>query len=313
MTSPSVFISYSHKDEEWKKLLETHLRVLEMQEMLNIWEDRQIEAGDNWYPEIENAINNANIAVLMITANFLTSKFIVGEEIPKLLERREKEGVRVIPVIVKPCAWTHVQWLSKIQARPKDGRALSAGNEHQIDADLSSLAEEIARIIANSRPHKEDFLVLEKDVVKHTSDTQLKERMSRLISFGDYEKIIKECTSILDLHPSDPLGNLVITIALLKGRGADRYQTSIIKKIEKHLSMACDDKKYYSTALVIWGLVKHDHYKLNSLWQDKPTLLDLKKLLVGIDVETIDFDLVEKIKASQSAYDFLGLSRFLRE
>jgi len=63
----------------------------------------------------------------------------------------------------------------------------------------------------------------------------------------------------------------------------------------------------------MWGLVKHDHYKLNSLWQDKPTLLDLKKLLVGIDVETIDFDLVEKIKASQSAYDFLGLSRFLRE
>jgi len=147
MTAPSIFISYSHKDEEWKDRLETHLRVLEMQNLLDIWEDRQIEAGDDWKPEIEDAINKANVAILMISANFLTSKFILGEEVPKLLERREKEGIRVIPVIVKPCAWARVKWLSKIQARPKDGRALSAGNDHQIDTDLSALAEEIARII----------------------------------------------------------------------------------------------------------------------------------------------------------------------
>ena len=55
------------------------------------------------------AINTAGIAILMITANFLTSKFILDEEVPKLLARREKEGVRVIPVIVKPCAWTQVK------------------------------------------------------------------------------------------------------------------------------------------------------------------------------------------------------------
>ena len=83
----------------------------------------------------------------MISANFLTSNFILGKEVPKLLERREKEGVRVIPVIVKPCAWTRVKWLSKIQARPKDGRPLSAGNDHQIESDLSELAEEIAKLI----------------------------------------------------------------------------------------------------------------------------------------------------------------------
>lgn len=310
MTSPSVFISYSHKDEEWKNRLETHLRVLEMQEIFNVWEDRQIEAGDDWYPEIENAINNATIAILMISANFLSSKFIVGEEVPKLLERREKEGIRVIPVIVKPCTWTRVSWLSKIQARPKDGRALSAGSEYQIDADLSALAEEVARIIDKSREVSKNSE--EKILFELSKDDYVVEKIKRMIDFSDYEKAIKECLSILDLNPSDPLGNLLITIALLKGRGADRYQTSIIKKIEKHLSNACDDKKYYSTALVMWGLVKHDHYKLNSLWQDKPTLMELKKLLTGVDLETIDFGLVEKIKASQSAYDFLDISRFSR-
>jgi len=147
MPTPSVFISYSHKDEEWKDRVVTHLRVLQMQDMLDVWDDRRIEAGDEWRAEIENALNAASVAVLLISANFLTSKFILDEEVPRLLERRAKQGVRVIPLIVKPCAWTQVKWLSPILARPKDGRALSAGNENQIDADLAALANEIAAII----------------------------------------------------------------------------------------------------------------------------------------------------------------------
>jgi len=147
MSVPSVFISYSHKDEEWKDRLVTHLGVLEHEGILDVWEDRRIEAGDDWKPEIENAINKAAVAILMISANFLTSKFILGEEVPKLLKRRTEEGVRVIPLIVKPCAWTQVKWLSPIQARPKDGRPLSSGNENQIDTDLAALAEGIANLI----------------------------------------------------------------------------------------------------------------------------------------------------------------------
>jgi hypothetical protein len=147
MKAPSIFISYSHKDEEWKDRVVTHLRVLEMEGMLDVWDDRRIEAGDDWFPEIENAINSASIAILLVSANFLTSKFIREEEVSRLLERRTKDGVRVIPLIVKPCAWTQVKWLSSIQGRPKDGRPLSAGNENQIDTDLAALAEEIAKII----------------------------------------------------------------------------------------------------------------------------------------------------------------------
>ena len=121
MSEPSVFISYSHKDEEWKDKLVTHLGVLQQQGLLEIWEDRKIEGGDDWLPEIEKAINKAHIAVLMISANFLTSKFILGKEVPEFLKRREKDNLRIMPLIVKPCAWDTVDWLNPIQARPKDG------------------------------------------------------------------------------------------------------------------------------------------------------------------------------------------------
>ena len=76
---PKVFISYSHKDEEWKNRLVTHLSVLEQQGHLTTWNDRDIIAGTDWLPEIEEAIEEADVAVLMITANFLTSDFILND------------------------------------------------------------------------------------------------------------------------------------------------------------------------------------------------------------------------------------------
>ncbi|MGF1547226.1 MAG: toll/interleukin-1 receptor domain-containing protein [Thiotrichales bacterium] len=126
-----VFISYSHQDEVWKNRLQTQLTVLEMEGLLSVWEDQQIEAGDDWFPEIERALNGADVAILLISANFLGSKFIRGTEVPRLLERRKKEGIRVIPLILKPCLWQTVEWLTPIQGRPKDNKPLSGFSEHE--------------------------------------------------------------------------------------------------------------------------------------------------------------------------------------
>jgi tetratricopeptide (TPR) repeat protein/CO dehydrogenase nickel-insertion accessory protein CooC1 len=144
---PLVLVSYSHRDEDWKDRLVTHLGVLHHQGLLDLWDDRRIGAGHDWYSEIQRTLDDTSVVVLLVSANFLTSQFILGEEMPRLLERRDKEGLRIFPVIVKPCAWKQVKWLARMQVRPKDGRPLSAGDEHQIDADLAAVAEEVAAII----------------------------------------------------------------------------------------------------------------------------------------------------------------------
>ncbi|TEU11304.1 MAG: toll/interleukin-1 receptor domain-containing protein [Anaerolineales bacterium] len=143
MTKPTVFISYSHKDEHWKDRLRPHLGVLEQQDRITIWDDRRFDAGAEWYNEIQQAMERAAVAVCLISADYLASDFCVKEEVPYLPERRDKEGLHIFPVIVKPCVWQTVGWLSRMQARPKDGRPLSAGDEHQIDADLAAIATEV--------------------------------------------------------------------------------------------------------------------------------------------------------------------------
>ena len=165
MTTPTLFISYSHKDEDWKDRLVAHLGVLESQGMLDLWDDRRIEAGDDWYAGIEAAMDRACVAVLLVSANFLTSKFILNVEVPRMLQRSNEESFRVFPVIAKPCVWKQVPWLVKMQLRPKYGRPLSGGNEHQIDTDLAAIAEEVAAIILRGRaaPASREFVPLGPD------------------------------------------------------------------------------------------------------------------------------------------------------
>lgn len=50
---PSVFLSYSHKDEIWKDRLKTHLGVLGIQGLLDPWDDRRIGAGTDWFEQIQ--------------------------------------------------------------------------------------------------------------------------------------------------------------------------------------------------------------------------------------------------------------------
>jgi TIR domain len=140
---PLIFISYSHKDEAWKDHLVSHLKVLQYQDRLQTWDDRQIKASQDWQQEIETALSAASIALLLISRNSLTSEFILKEEVTCLLKRSAKEGVRLFSVILSPCAWQAVDWLARFQARPKDGHPLSGGTAYEIDTDLLAIAHEV--------------------------------------------------------------------------------------------------------------------------------------------------------------------------
>ncbi len=149
---PTVFISYSHRDERWKDLLSTHLGVLEAEGRLVFWDDRKLRAGDDWYSELSRAMESARVAVMLISAYFLTSDFIRNKELPRLLERREKEGMALVPIIVRSCAWQHVRWLAQIQIRPLDGRPLASRKGDPLDQTLAAIATEILKL-AHDKPY----------------------------------------------------------------------------------------------------------------------------------------------------------------
>jgi DNA-binding NarL/FixJ family response regulator len=149
MNKPLVFISYSHKDEVEKESLLTHLGVLKPG-LIDLWSDDALSAGDDWEHEITKAIGHAKVAMLLITANFLNSDFILREEVPKLLGRRKKDGLVVFPVIARYCAWSTIPWLRGMQARPKYGQPVWREQGAHVDEELARIAEEVAVIVAEA-------------------------------------------------------------------------------------------------------------------------------------------------------------------
>ena len=80
-----VFISYSHKDEEWLKKLQEVLAPDIRNDRVTAWSDTQIDPGDPWFDKIIEAIDQARVAVLLVSPNFLASDFILKEELPRLI------------------------------------------------------------------------------------------------------------------------------------------------------------------------------------------------------------------------------------
>jgi tetratricopeptide (TPR) repeat protein len=148
MDKPTVFISYSHEDEHWKERLRSHLGVLEQLGRIDIWDDRQIDAGDTWYDEIRQAMERAKVAVCLISPDYLASAFVVKEEIPYLLERRARNGMVLIPLLVRPCLWQACPWLTLIQMIPRDGQSVAEDFQGREDGVFVQVAERIFEIIA---------------------------------------------------------------------------------------------------------------------------------------------------------------------
>lgn len=113
---PTVFISYSHADTECLRRLQIHLRPLERENEIELWDDTRIAGGARWREEIEMALERAAIAILLISADFLASDFVVNNELPPLLMAAEERGTTILPVVLKPCRFLRDRNLSVFQA-----------------------------------------------------------------------------------------------------------------------------------------------------------------------------------------------------
>jgi hypothetical protein len=120
-----VFISYSHRDARWLKEILTHLSPSIRAEKLFAWSDRGIKPGDDWREQIEQAIDRARVAVLLVTPDFLASEFIAKVELPRLLEARRKRGLIVLWIPVSASNYEATR-LKEIQAASDPKRPLDA-------------------------------------------------------------------------------------------------------------------------------------------------------------------------------------------
>jgi nucleoside phosphorylase len=143
-----VFISYSHKDTRWLDRLRVHLKPIEREGIIDLWDDTKIAAGVQWKGAIFEALETSKVAVLLISADFLASDFIAEHELPTLLSQAASGGTVIIPIIISPCLF-HGTALSAFQAVNHPQKPLSALPTPEREQILVNVAESIVHHLAN--------------------------------------------------------------------------------------------------------------------------------------------------------------------
>lgn len=145
---PKIFVSYAHTDKDWLERMNVHLKPLERSHNVELWTDQKIGVGKRWLDEIENALADAHVAVLLVSAHFLASDFIADGELPPLLQKAEQEGTRIMPVIVGSCDFRGHPELGAFQSANDPEAPLQALSTVQVDQVFVKLKRAIEEALA---------------------------------------------------------------------------------------------------------------------------------------------------------------------
>ena len=146
-----LFYFYSHKDETLRDQLETHLKILQRQKVIDTWHDRKIGAGADWQKDIDDNLATADIILLLISADFLASAYCFDVEIQRAMQKHHEKSAVVIPISLRPCVTKNTEFM-KCQGLPKNFKPVTTWNNQ--DEAFTDIAEGIR--IAAERIHQKD-------------------------------------------------------------------------------------------------------------------------------------------------------------
>jgi hypothetical protein len=146
-----LFISYSHQDEKWLERLRTHLNPLESLYGLERWDDSLIQPGDQWLKEIEAALARAQVALLLVSPDFLASEFIQRKELPALFRLAEEDGLRILWLPLRPSSWRLCPDIEKYQAIIPPDKSLAQMSKVNQDIAMVEITKKIQSIFTDSQ------------------------------------------------------------------------------------------------------------------------------------------------------------------
>ena len=130
----TAFISYSHNNGDWLERFKKNLKVFEGTN-LSIWDDTKIKSGTKWKIEIRNALAAANVALLLVTPDFLASDFIKNIELPTMFRAAKKRGLRILWVAVEPSMFDETV-ICEFQAANNPNKPLSSLTKAKADQEI---------------------------------------------------------------------------------------------------------------------------------------------------------------------------------
>lgn len=124
-----LFISYSHADESKVEDFCKYISpVSGKDKFLDIWYDRNITSGDDFWDEIDSHLADRDIVCLFLSKDYLSSESC-KEEMKRAVEMHKNQGTLVITVILSKCLWREAnENIAKFLSATKDAKEIDNYN-----------------------------------------------------------------------------------------------------------------------------------------------------------------------------------------
>ena len=99
-----IFYSYCEQDRVYQEDLEKHLQTLKENKLITDWHYKKILPSQEWQNEIDEHLKNSDIVLFLMSVNFINSEYCRKE-----LEMAVNSKKRIIPIILKNCAWKDIE------------------------------------------------------------------------------------------------------------------------------------------------------------------------------------------------------------
>ncbi|MCC7504290.1 MAG: TIR domain-containing protein, partial [Saprospiraceae bacterium] len=140
-----TFIIYAREDRPAVDELRKHLALLEKKQLLELWFDGEILAGENWDRSIKRKLEQAELVLLLISVDFINSEYIEKTELTDALQRHRDGLARLIPIIVHPCDWTEYFEIGQFQALPNRARPIYSSHFQYLSEAYHEIQQGIKR------------------------------------------------------------------------------------------------------------------------------------------------------------------------
>ncbi|MBP8070639.1 MAG: toll/interleukin-1 receptor domain-containing protein [Acinetobacter sp.] len=147
-TDINIFISHCHTNDEDQKFFNDILMfinpAINSMDNVKLWSDKQLLTGQNIDIEVENALNDMNLMICLVSPEYLNSNYCIEKELKDALAKRKIGKANIFPVILRKCVWKHT-FFGQILCQPKDGKPLKEWTDK--DEVLSDVTDALMDVI----------------------------------------------------------------------------------------------------------------------------------------------------------------------
>lgn len=147
--SPRILLHHSSHEDDRELVGRLCVHLCPRFSNVEVWHQGKIAPGTHKDQETKKQIEEADVALLLLSADYLFDDKMHDVELAYMLERHRAGKLRIIPVLSRPCDWEHHPRRGDLQVLPRDGKAIWTRHKDEREQILADIVNEVREILGS--------------------------------------------------------------------------------------------------------------------------------------------------------------------